>query len=135
MLFKNKLGGVEIPIDKYFKDKNINDLSLYVNSLKQSNLRLIYAFENFDSTYFNQLAPFIRKNNVDFIRVKISNFYENKFIVESVNVEFSKEMTEDGPLYVDIEMVMSGIEIATKGRTGLLDNRYSANSSRIKITD
>ena len=51
--FKNELGGVEIPIDKYFKDKNIDDLSLYVNNLKQSNLRLIYAFENFESTESN----------------------------------------------------------------------------------
>lgn len=84
---------------------------------------------------FNIFKSNTISNSPSPVRVKISNFYENKFIVESVNVEFSKEMTEDGPLYVDIEMVMSGIEIATKGRTGLLDNRYSANSSRIKITD
>ena len=62
---KNELGGVEIPIDKYFKEKSIEDLALYVNNLKQSKLRLIYAFENFDSTYFTQLAPFIKKNNGD----------------------------------------------------------------------
>ena len=81
---KNELGGVEIPIDKYFKDKNIDDLSLYINILKQFNLRLIYALENFDNTYFTQLAPFIKNNNVDFIRVKISNFYGGNRFKEDI---------------------------------------------------
>ena len=81
---KNELGGVEIPIDKYFKDKNIDDLEIYVNNLYQSNLRLIYAFENFDSSYFTQLAPFIKKNNVNFIRVKISNFYGGNRFKEDI---------------------------------------------------
>jgi hypothetical protein len=92
---KNELGGVEIPIDKYFKDKNIDDLSLYVNNLKQSNLRLIYAFENFDSIYFTQLAPFIRKNNVDFIRVKISNFYGGNRFKEDIYINDINKFREE----------------------------------------
>jgi len=81
---KNELGGVEIPIDKYFKEKNIEDLAHYVNKLYQSKLRLIYAFEYFDSAYFAQLAPFIKKNNVNFIRVKISNFYGGNRFKEDI---------------------------------------------------
>lgn len=92
---KNELGGVEIPIDKYFKDKNIDDLSLYINILKQSNLRLIYAFENFDNTYFTQLAPFIRKNNVDFIRVKISNFYGGNRFKEDIYIKDINNFREE----------------------------------------
>jgi sugar phosphate isomerase/epimerase len=87
----NELGGVEIPIDKYFKDKSIEDLALYVNNLKKSNLRLIYAFENFDSIYFSQIAPFIRRNYSDFIRVKISNFYGgNRFKEEMYKNDINK---------------------------------------------
>ena len=93
---KNELGGVEIPIDKYFKEKSIEDLALYVNNLQQSKLRLIYAFENFDSTYFNQLAPFFKKNNVNFIRVKISNFYGGNRFKEDIYIndinKFRKEV-------------------------------------------
>jgi sugar phosphate isomerase/epimerase len=92
---KNELGGVEIPIDKYFKNLNIDDLSLYVNNLKQSNLRLIYAFENFDSAYFNQLAPFIRKNNIDFIRVKISNFYGGNRFKEDIYINDINKFREE----------------------------------------
>ena len=93
--FKNELGGVEIPIDKYFKDKNINNLSLYINILKQSNLRLIFAFENFDNIYFTQLAPFIRKNNVDFIRVKISNFYGGNRFKEDIYINDVNKFREE----------------------------------------
>jgi sugar phosphate isomerase/epimerase len=92
---KNELGGVEIPIDKYFKDKNIDDLSLYINILKQFNLRLIYALENFDNTYFTQLAPFLKKNNVDFIRVKISNFYGGNRFKEDIYVNDINKFREE----------------------------------------
>ena len=92
---KNDLGGVEIPIDKYFKDKNIEDIEIYVNILKQSNLRLIYAFENFDSTYFTHLAPFIKKNNVNFIRVKISNFYGGNRFKEDIYLNDIKKFKEE----------------------------------------
>jgi sugar phosphate isomerase/epimerase len=92
---KNELGGVEIPIDKYFKDKNIDDLSLYINILKQFNLRLIYALENFDNTYFTQLAPFLKNNNVDFIRVKISNFYGGNRFKEDIYINDINKFREE----------------------------------------
>ena len=92
---KNELGGVEIPIDKYFKEKSTDDLALYVNKLKQSNLRLIYAFENFESNYFTKLAPFIKKNNVDFIRVKISNFYGGNRFKEDIYLNDINKFREE----------------------------------------
>jgi sugar phosphate isomerase/epimerase len=92
---KNELGGVEIPIDRYFKEKSIEDLALYVNNLQQSKLRLIYAFENFDSIYFSQLAPFIKKNNVNFIRVKISNFYGGNRFKEDIYINDINKFREE----------------------------------------
>lgn len=53
------------------------------------------------------------------VRVKVSNFFEKIFIIESVDVEFSKEMTDLGPLYADLNIVLSSQEVTTKGDTGL----------------
>lgn len=71
----NELGGVEVPIDTYFKEKDIEELEIYLSSLKKCGLKLIIAFENFDSIYFTKIAPLISKNGNEFVRVKISNFY------------------------------------------------------------
>ncbi len=53
------------------------------------------------------------------VQVKISNFFRKQFIIESVDVEFSKEMTDFGPLYADLNLTLSSQEITTKGDTGL----------------
>jgi sugar phosphate isomerase/epimerase len=71
----NELGGVEVPIDKYFKQISIMELENYLSKLKELDLKLIIAFENFESIYFTKIAPLISKNGNKFVRVKISNFY------------------------------------------------------------
>lgn len=53
------------------------------------------------------------------VRVSMSNFFNKTCIIESVDVEFSKEMTDFGPLYADLNLVLSSQEITTKGDTGL----------------
>lgn len=59
-------------------------------------------------------------NSPNPVSVKACNFfYWEEMVIDSVNVEFSKEMTAYGPLYVDIDCNMSSREVATKGRTGL----------------
>lgn len=72
---ENELGGVEVPIDKYFKEKSIEELEIYLSTLNELGLKLVIAFENFDSIYFTNIAPLISKNGNKFVRVKISNFY------------------------------------------------------------
>lgn len=67
-------------------------------------------------------------NSPNPVSVKVSNFFSwDEMVIDSVNVEFSKEMTMWGPLYVDIDAVLSSREVATKGRTGLerFDSRFS----------
>ncbi len=54
------------------------------------------------------------------VSITISNFFGPKqFIIENVQVEFSKEMTEAGPLYVDINMSLSTPMVTVKGQSGL----------------
>lgn len=79
-----ELGGIEIPVDKYFKGKSSESFHIYINELKGYGLRLICALEKFEFDYFSILAPILRENNVNFIRVKISNFYGGNRFKENI---------------------------------------------------
>jgi sugar phosphate isomerase/epimerase len=87
----HNLGGVEIPVDKYFKGKSKDIFENYLKLLNDSGLRLIYAFEHFDADFFSQIAPFVNFQNGNFIRVKISNFYGgNRFKEEIYSIDIQK---------------------------------------------
>ncbi len=87
----HNMGGVEIPVDKYFKGKSIDLFENYVKSLSDLELQLIYAFEHFEADFFSQIAPFINYQNRNFIRVKISNFYGgNRFKEEMYSIDIQK---------------------------------------------
>jgi hypothetical protein len=66
-----------------------------------------------------KLIDQLSSNSPKPVMVTVSNFFKNYFIVESVNVEFSKEMTTQGPLYADIDLVLSTPEVTIRGGTGL----------------
>jgi hypothetical protein len=70
-----ELGGVEIPVDKYFKFQSREELDVYISNLNKRGLRLIYALEKFEHTFFSQIAPVINNDQRSFVRAKISNFY------------------------------------------------------------
>ena len=92
---KYGLGGVEVPVDKYFKEKDIEDFKTYINNLKDKKLRLIYALESFDYDFFVKIAPIIKINGGTFVRVKISNFYGgNRFKEESYKRDIDKFRSE-----------------------------------------
>lgn len=84
MSLKYNLGGVEIPVDKYFKDKGVQEFKAYLKKLEDIDLRLIYAFENFEHKFFSEIAPFIKFQNGNLIRVKISNFYGGNRFKEDI---------------------------------------------------
>jgi hypothetical protein len=65
------------------------------------------------------------------VSVRISNFFENQFIVEQVEAEFSKEMTKTGPLYADVSLTLATQEVTVKGDTGLR-NRSQPKVSKKK---
>ena len=58
-------------------------------------------------------------NNPDPVTVTISNYYANTFFIDAVSVEFSKEMTDAGPLYADVSLVLSTPTVVEKGDSGL----------------
>jgi sugar phosphate isomerase/epimerase len=91
----HNMGGVEIPVDKYFKGGPIDIFENYLKSLNDSGLRLIYAFEHFDADFFSVIAPYIKFQHGNFIRAKISNFYGgNRFKEEIYSIDIEKFKNE-----------------------------------------
>lgn len=85
---KYELGGVEIPIDKYFGGEKFKDLEPYILGLKNLNLKLIFALELFKSDFFKKIAPLLKQYGNSFIRVKICNFYGgNRFNAPSYKTD------------------------------------------------
>ena len=79
-----ELGGVEIPVDKYFKYQSDEVLVSYISNLHKQGLRLIYALEKFEHDFFSRIAPIIKNNQENFVRVKISNFYGGNRFKEAI---------------------------------------------------
>lgn len=79
-----EMGGVEIPVDKYFKEKGAEVLRSYVGDLNNQGLRLIFALEKFEYDFFLLLAPIVKENNGTFVRAKISNFYGGNRFKEEI---------------------------------------------------
>lgn len=118
--FRRKFGIVDLP-DAITGNGN-NDGITFNNTV--SNVKSVF------SNGFKQLKDLLAGqigNSPSSVSVRVSNYFSwDEMVIESVNVEFSKEMTRWGPLYVDIDAVLSSREVATKGRTGLehFDSRF-----------
>lgn len=94
----NELGGIEIPVDRYFPDLNKNDLLLFLDYLNSNDLRLIFALENLEPDYIKKLAPIIQNTGLKFVRAKISNFYGgNRYLHRNYKKDlesFSKKIAQ-----------------------------------------
>uniref|UniRef100_UPI0040482305 sugar phosphate isomerase/epimerase family protein n=1 Tax=Algoriphagus sp. TaxID=1872435 RepID=UPI0040482305 len=79
-----ELGGVEIPVDKYFRGQSHEAFASYITNLNNKGLRLIHALEKFEHSFFSKIAPLIRNNQGNFVRAKISNFYGGNRFKEKI---------------------------------------------------
>jgi sugar phosphate isomerase/epimerase len=68
------LGGIEIPVDKYFSKLEDQELINFINNVNNLGININFDLENFDSSYLKRIAPII-SNYSNFIRIKVSNFY------------------------------------------------------------
>jgi len=71
---KLNLGGIEIPVDKYYSASEINKLDIFVKNVNDLGIKVNFDLENFDSSYLKEITPIITKYN-NFVRIKVSNFY------------------------------------------------------------
>lgn len=94
----NDLGGIEVPVDRYFPDLNTKDLESFIDYLNSYNLRLIFALENLEPEYVKKLAPIIKKTGLNFVRAKVCNFYGGNRFIQKNYIEdkekFSKKLAQ-----------------------------------------
>lgn len=92
------LGGIEIPVDRYFPDPSMDGLEDFIYKIKQMGLRLIIDLEHFSKEYLQKLIPFLILNESSFIRVKVSSFYGgNRYknpIYQTDKLEFIKTIND-----------------------------------------
>jgi len=69
------LGGIELPIDKYYPEFNSKQIVSLLNLFYKNNLGVKIDFENFSKIYIKDLIPILCDYGIDFIRTKVSNFY------------------------------------------------------------
>ncbi len=69
------LGGIEFPVDKYFKDPIMDGLKEFIEEMDSLGLKLVFDLENFSSQYLKKIQPILISYGAKFVRVKVSNFY------------------------------------------------------------
>ncbi len=90
------------------------------------------AFNN-AASIANQLINQSITNNPQPVTIQISNYITiPNMLIESVEVEFSKEMTDFGPLYADISLVMGSRDVALRNQHGLENSTRNPNRFQSK---
>lgn len=75
MAAKHSLGGLEFPIDRLVPDGDPVRIAAVIDDVMSAGLRPRIDLEQFDAAYLGRLIPVVAKQDLDFIRVKTSNFY------------------------------------------------------------
>lgn len=99
-------GDVAKKVQKIGEDAGINQESI-TDMAKWIAKGTAYGMRGWDDYFKLRAAPTP-------VRVRIGNFFFHEdMIIESVSFDFSKEMTKNGPLYVDISMSLSSRTVIT----------------------
>ena len=85
------LGGIEIPLDKYFPNPVNDNLEGFINEMNALGIRLVFDLENFTSNYLRRISSFLADYDSKFIRTKISRFYGGNRYKHPVYLEDKKE--------------------------------------------
>lgn len=72
---KHGLGGIEFPIDRYYKAYELEEAETFVGGLCRDGMRVAIDLENFDVSYVRALLPILSRNQLRFARIKMSGFY------------------------------------------------------------
>lgn len=113
---------------------NVNE-----NGVKSTAKSVAKAVSNPAETFTNAIGSAyefakgvgIVTNSASPVFVQIGNFFWREFVIENVSVELSRELTEAGPLYADIDLTLSTIEVATKNNVGFQSMLFS--KSRVEV--
>lgn len=69
------LGGIEFPVDRYYKIGELNRAGGFIEKLLAGGMNVMVDFENFDLSYIRAFLPILSRNRLRCARVKMSGFY------------------------------------------------------------
>lgn len=72
---KHGLGGIEFPVDRYFKVSEIENAEAFIGGLLRAGMRVAVDLENFEVPYIRALLPILVRNGLRFARIKMSGCY------------------------------------------------------------
>lgn len=102
------LGGIEIPLDKYFANPLKDDLKGFINQMNTLGVKLIFDLENFTPKYLESIAPYIAEYGSKFIRVKISRFYGGNRHINPIYIldkkNFNKKMDQSKHILKEFDL-------------------------------
>lgn len=72
---KYGLGGIEFPVDRYYKAGELDRADSFISEVCRRGMRASVDLENFDVSYLRALLPILSRNQLRFVRIKMSSFY------------------------------------------------------------
>lgn len=69
------LGGIEFPVDRYFRTKEMEKAHAFIQRLINEGLHVSVDLEDFQPAYIRELLPVLSRNRLKFARIKMSGFY------------------------------------------------------------
>jgi sugar phosphate isomerase/epimerase len=69
------LGGIEVPIDRYFSIDHIAGAETFISRHLQDGLRVALDLETFDPAYIRALLPVVERTQLGWVRIKMSGMY------------------------------------------------------------
>jgi len=77
------LGGIEFPVDRYFKIHELDKAETFVGGLLKDGMNVAVDFEHFDVPYIRAFLPVLSRNRLPFARIKMSGFYGGNRYLEA----------------------------------------------------
>jgi sugar phosphate isomerase/epimerase len=92
---KMGLGGIELPIDKYFPNPQKSGLPAFIDKVGDLGLKMYFDLETFDSAYVKGVAGLISDHST-FLRAKVSTFYGgNRFKYKELYLQDVERITRE----------------------------------------
>lgn len=77
------LGGIEFPVDRYFKVHEFDKAEAFISALLQDGMNVAVDFEHFDVPYTRAVLPILSRHRLRFARIKMSGVYGGNRYLEA----------------------------------------------------
>lgn len=115
---KHGLGGIEFPVDRYFKAGEMERAHAFIRGLLDRDMRVAVDLEDFQPAYVRALLPVLSRNGLAFARIKMSGFYGGNRYREPAFAEWLSNFV-DGLRSLLPELRESGIRLLIENHQDL----------------